>query len=70
MTEKIGVTYLSVDGVASHMALFYENSAGQKLVIEAGPQFNIDRISDVAAAAVSAGEFAREVEDTLASHKR
>src|SRR4051812_1106268 len=46
VTEKIGVTYLSVlGGAAYHMALFYEDSSGQKFVIEASPQFDMGQIS-------------------------
>lgn len=41
MTERIGVTYLAVEGGAYHMALFYEKSDGQRLVIEASPLNNI-----------------------------
>jgi hypothetical protein len=57
MTEKIGVTYLSVlAGNAWHMALFYENSAGQKRVIEAAPQFDMGQL----AASVQIGEVIKE----------
>jgi hypothetical protein len=56
MTEKIGVTYLHVQGATFHMALFYDNGAGVKRVIEAAPQFNIGQIS----AASAIGELIKE----------
>jgi len=56
MIEKIGVTYLHVQGATFHMALFYENSVGVKRVIEASPQFNIGQISGASAV----GELVKE----------
>jgi hypothetical protein len=45
MTETIGVTYLSVlGGTAYHMALFYENSAGVRTIIEAAPQIDMGQV--------------------------
>jgi hypothetical protein len=44
VTEKIGVTYLSVIGGTYHMALFYQDSAGQRWVIEAAPQIDMGQV--------------------------
>src|SRR5437016_6192693 len=45
MAERIGVTYLPVMAGTYHMALWYENSAGDKKVIEVGPLVNQTQIA-------------------------
>src|SRR5882757_7379213 len=60
MTEKIGVTYYYVVAGAYHMALFYENSAGEKQVIEVAPLFNQSQLSVFE----MVGEFVKESWDT------
>ena len=46
--EKIGVTYLQLNvagfiDVEYHLAIFYQDSAGVKQVIEVGPQFSVNQ---------------------------
>jgi len=57
MTQVIGVTYLYLPYYdAWHLALFYDDGAGLKQVVEVGPQFRFPEQLTIGAAAAEAAK--------------